>query len=122
MTGHVPVLLDEVIEALSPRDDAHYVDGTFGGGGYARAILDRAELPRTGDRPRSRCDRARAPDGAALRRPPDAGARPYSELERLLAEAGEEATDGVVLDLGVSSFQLDQAERGFRSGSTDPSI
>jgi 16S rRNA (cytosine1402-N4)-methyltransferase len=113
MTGHVPVLLDEVIDALSPRDDAHYVDGTFGGGGYARAILDRANCRVLGiDRDPDAIARGRLMALHYEGRLTLALGR-YSELERLLAEAGEEATDGVVLDLGVSSFQLDQAERGF---------
>ena len=43
MTGHVPVLMNEVVDALQPRDGGRYVDGTFGGGGYTTAILDRAE-------------------------------------------------------------------------------
>ena len=43
MTGHVPVLMNEVVDALQPRDGGRYVDGTFGGGGYASAILDRAK-------------------------------------------------------------------------------
>ncbi|HUO92977.1 MAG TPA: 16S rRNA (cytosine(1402)-N(4))-methyltransferase RsmH [Rhizomicrobium sp.] len=111
--GHIPVLLSEVIEALSPRDGAHYVDGTFGGGGYARAVLDSAKCSVLG-----------------IDQDPDAIARGqlmalhyegrltlalgrYSEMERLLADAGHTRTDGVVLDLGISSFQIDQAERGF---------
>ncbi len=111
--NHVPVLLGEVLEALNPRDGAHYIDGTFGGGGYARAILDAAKCR-----------------VLAIDRDPDAMMRGrlmalhyegrltlalgrYSEMDRLLFEAGEKATDGVVLDLGVSSFQLDEAGRGF---------
>jgi 16S rRNA (cytosine1402-N4)-methyltransferase len=120
--SHIPVLLAEVVEALSPRDGGHYVDGTFGGGGYARAILDSAKCSVLG-----------------IDQDPDAIARGklmalhyegrltlalgrYSEMERLLADAGEEKTDGVVLDLGISSFQIDQAERGFsfRAGLDGP--
>jgi 16S rRNA (cytosine1402-N4)-methyltransferase len=110
---HVPVLLDEVIEALAPRDGAHYIDGTFGGGGYARALLDRADCRVLGiDRDPDAIRR-----GAALvRRYPGrlALARGrFSAMEQILAREGETATDGVVLDLGVSSFQLEDKARGF---------
>ena len=111
--GHVPVLLAEVIEALALRDGGNYVDGTFGGGGYTRAMLDAAKCRVLG-----------------IDRDPDAIARGgklaakyngrltlaqgrFSELDVLLERAGETGSDGVVLDLGVSSFQIDQAERGF---------
>ena len=107
--GHAPVLLTEVLEALKPRDGGRYVDGTFGGGGYTRAILDAADCK-----------------VIAIDRDPDAIARGqklaaqyesrlqlvrgnFSDLDTLV----EGQTDGVVLDLGVSSFQFDQAERGF---------
>ena len=43
MSGHIPVMLNEVLELLQPRDGAHYVDGTFGGGGYSTAILEAAD-------------------------------------------------------------------------------
>ncbi len=109
--GHAPVLLQEVLLALSPRDGGHYIDGTFGGGGYTRAILNSAQCTVT-----------------AIDRDPDAIARGasliaefpdrlklvhgnFSELDGLFDTV--QKADGIVLDLGVSSFQLDQAERGF---------
>lgn len=111
--SHVPVLLDEVMEALAPHDGAHYIDGTFGGGGYARALLDRVECRVLGiDRDPDAIQR-----GVALaRRYPDrlelARGR-FSAMEQILARRGETGTDGVMLDLGVSSFQLEEDARGF---------
>ncbi|HJS45860.1 MAG TPA: 16S rRNA (cytosine(1402)-N(4))-methyltransferase RsmH [Rhizomicrobium sp.] len=108
MSGHIPVMLAEVLEALSPRDGAQYVDGTFGGGGYASAILEAADCRVLG-----------------IDRDPDAIARGQALVKRfggrLTLVQGEfsrmdeftQATDGVVLDLGVSSFQFDQPARGF---------
>jgi 16S rRNA (cytosine1402-N4)-methyltransferase len=113
MNGHAPVMLAEVLDAVRPQDGARYVDGTFGGGGYTRAILDSADC-----------------SVVAIDRDPDAIARGkalqaqyagrlmlisgnFSEMDSLLAETGGTETDGVVLDLGVSSFQFDEAERGF---------
>ena len=112
--GHLPVMLSEVLEALAPRDGATYLDGTFGGGGYARAILDAAP----------RCTLF------AIDRDPDAIARGaalaarfpgrlhllqgrFGDMLSLLEGEGVASLDGVVLDLGVSSFQLDEPERGF---------
>jgi len=120
MSGHVPVLLKEVLEALSPRDGAHYIDGTFGGGGYSRAILEACDCRVLG-----------------IDRDPDAIARgeqlaalypgrltlvhgSFSEMDRLLAAAGEAGTNGVVLDLGVSSFQFDEPARGFSFRADGP--
>jgi 16S rRNA (cytosine1402-N4)-methyltransferase len=110
---HRPVLLAEVIEALSPRDGAIYVDGTFGAGGYSRALLDAAQCTVW-----------------AIDRDPDAvkGALPlldryagrlhivqgrFGDMFDLLNARGVDAVQGVALDLGVSSMQLDRAERGF---------
>lgn len=120
MTGHVPVMLDEVCEALAPRDGGLYLDGTFGGGGYARAILDAA-----------RCTLF------AIDRDPHAIARgaalaaamagrlhliegSFGDMLSLLAGRGVAALDGIVLDLGVSSFQIDTPERGFSFRSDGP--
>jgi 16S rRNA (cytosine1402-N4)-methyltransferase len=111
--SHVPVLLSEVVEALSPRNGAHYVDGTFGGGGYTRAILDTAKCSVLGiDQDPDAIARGKLMALTYEGRLTLAFGR-YSEMERLLAGTGEEKTDGVVLDLGISSFQIDQAERGF---------
>ena len=111
--GHVPVLLAEVLEALNPRNGAHYVDGTFGGGGYARAILDSARCRVLGiDQDPDAIARGSLMALAYEGRLTLALGR-YSDMERLLADAGDSKTDGVVLDLGISSFQIDQAERGF---------
>ncbi|HEY3148008.1 MAG TPA: 16S rRNA (cytosine(1402)-N(4))-methyltransferase RsmH [Dongiaceae bacterium] len=112
-TPHRPVLLTEVIEALSPRDGAIYVDGTFGAGGYSRALLEAAHCT-----------------VFAIDRDPDAvkGAAPlidrypgrlhilqgrFGDMFELLGARGIDAVQGVALDLGVSSMQLDQPERGF---------
>jgi len=104
--GHAPVLLQEMLDALAPRNGAHYIDGTFGGGGYSRAILDSADCRVLG-----------------IDRDPDAIARGAELVTRYagrLENAGETGSDGVVLDLGVSSFQLDQAERGFSFRADGP--
>lgn len=107
-SGHVPVMLAEVLAALSPRDGERYVDGTFGGGGYSRAILEAADCRVLG-----------------IDRDPDAIARGQKLVDafggRLSLVQGEfsrmgdfaEESDGIVLDLGVSSFQFDEPARGF---------
>ena len=108
MSGHLPVMLSEVLEMLSPRDGASYIDGTFGGGGYASAILEAADCKLLG-----------------IDRDPDAIARGQALVQqfagRLTLVLGEFSSmdslagpsDGVVLDLGVSSFQFDTPARGF---------
>jgi 16S rRNA (cytosine1402-N4)-methyltransferase len=113
MSGHLPVMLPEMLAMLAPRDGGRYLDGTFGGGGYARAILQAAACTLYAiDR-----DPEAIARGAAL-----LTAHPgrlhltlgrFGEMLPLLREAGVERLDGVVLDLGVSSFQLDAPERGF---------
>jgi 16S rRNA (cytosine1402-N4)-methyltransferase len=113
MSGHTPVMLAEVLEALDPQEGGHYIDGTFGGGGYARAILDAADCSVLGI--------DRDPEAAARGR--DVAARydgrlsiaegNFAEMDMLFAEQHGGASNGVVLDLGVSSFQLDEPERGF---------
>lgn len=118
--GHTPVLLAEVLDALAPCDGAHYIDGTFGGGGYARAILARADCGVLAiDRDPDAISR-----GAELRKEfPGrlvlAQGR-FSEMEQFLAAEGATGSDGVVLDLGVSSFQLDEAARGFSFRADGP--
>jgi 16S rRNA (cytosine1402-N4)-methyltransferase len=118
--GHIPVLLKDVLEALSPRDGGHYVDGTFGGGGYARAILEAADCRVLGiDRDPAAIERGRTlaalyPGRLTLVH----GA--FSRLDEYLAATGMAQTDGVVLDLGVSSFQFDEPERGFSFRADGP--
>jgi 16S rRNA (cytosine1402-N4)-methyltransferase len=120
MTGHVSVLLDEVLAAISPRDGALYIDGTFGGGGYTRALLETAACrvfaidcdPDAVARGQAMAARYQGRLAIVLGR--------FSEMQSLLAAAGESDSDGVVLDLGVSSFQLDEAERGFSFKSDGP--
>jgi 16S rRNA (cytosine1402-N4)-methyltransferase len=118
--NHVPVLLDEVLTALEPRDKALYIDGTFGAGGYTRAILSAAECRVLGiDR-----DPDVRPVGDDLKRA--SGGRfvlveaPFSAMREVVADAGGVQVDGIVLDLGVSSMQLDQAERGFSFSRAGP--
>jgi len=119
--GHVPVMLAEVLATLGPQDGATYLDATFGGGGYARAILEAAPGCTV----------------FAIDRDPDAIARGaalaqafagrlhlvegrFGDMLSLLRDRGIATLDGVVMDLGVSSFQLDQAERGFSFRADGP--
>lgn len=110
---HRPVMLAEVLQALQPCDGGVYVDGTFGAGGYTRAILAAADCRVYAiDR-----DPAAIRDGRELEQA-HAGRLTliegrFSEMAEHLAGQGVEAVDGVVLDLGVSSMQLDEPERGF---------
>ena len=110
---HIPVLGRQAVEMLSPRDGGIYVDATFGAGGYSRAILDTAGTLVIGiDRDRSAItggfdlvDRS----NGRLTLVEDK----FSNLAGICAAQGIDAVDGVVMDVGVSSMQLDEAERGF---------
>jgi 16S rRNA (cytosine1402-N4)-methyltransferase len=110
---HVPVLARAALEHLAPRDGGLYVDGTFGAGGYTAAILAAAKTQVIGiDRDRDAVARGAELVDAAGGRLTLVEAR-FSELEAVLRKFSHQAADGVVLDLGVSSMQLDQAARGF---------
>jgi len=111
-TGHVPVMLDEVVEGLAVRADGTYLDGTFGRGGHARAVL--ARLGPHGklllmDRDTTAVSIAREEFGGDARVAVRHGN--FADLATWDATAG--GLDGVLLDLGVSSPQLDEAARGF---------
>lgn len=112
-TPHIPVLLNEVVESIAPKDGGVYVDGTFGAGGYTRAVLDAADCT-----------------VYAIDRDPDAireGQKlvdaykgrlhllhgTFGEMAELVRDEGVDFVDGVMLDIGVSSMQIDRAERGF---------
>ncbi len=120
MMWHVPVMLPEVLRYLAPAAGETLLDGTFGGGGYAAAILDAAPCTLW-----------------AIDRDPDAIARGaalaarhqgrlhlvqgrFGDMLALLSARGVSALDGVVLDLGVSSFQIDDPARGFSFRSDGP--
>ncbi len=109
---HVPVLLAEVLDALGPRDGGIYVDATFGGGGYSRALLATVDCRVVAiDRDPEAVARGRELEREEPRFTMIEGR--FGELDRLLAERGIGAVDGIVFDLGLSSFQLAAAERGF---------
>lgn len=118
--NHVPVMLPDVVRLMAPRAGGVYLDGTFGGGGYAAALLE-----------------AMSCTVWAIDRDPDAIARgatlaarypgrlhliqgQFGDMLALLAENGVAALDGVMLDLGVSSFQLDDPARGFSFRTDGP--
>jgi 16S rRNA (cytosine1402-N4)-methyltransferase len=120
VNAHLPVLLDEVVAALAPRDGAIYVDGTFGAGGYARALLERARCRVLGiDRDPAAVARGRALEAEFPGRLTVAEGR-FGEMEAVLAAEGLGEVDGVALDLGVSSPQLDEPERGFSFRADGP--
>lgn len=117
--SHNPVMLAEMLGALEPRNGARYLDATFGAGGYTRAILDAADC-----------------SVVAIDRDPDAIVRAgdlstygdrftivcgcFGDMEQLLAQVGITRLDGIVMDLGLSSPQIDNADRGFSFRSDGP--
>ncbi|MDP1626966.1 16S rRNA (cytosine(1402)-N(4))-methyltransferase RsmH [Parvibaculum sp.] len=112
-TPHVPVMLADVLDVLKPRDGGLYVDGTFGAGGYTRAILGAADCAVLAiDRDPTAIVRGRALATEFAGRLTLIEGR-FGDMERLVRALGHASVDGVVLDIGVSSMQLDQAERGF---------
>ena len=111
---HIPVLLDEVIAALHIGAGERHVDGTFGAGGYTRAMIAAGAQVCAIDRDPDAIAAGRVLSKAAL----ENGALTliegrFSELETILGDAGLVPVDGITLDIGVSSMQLDQADRGF---------
>ena len=110
---HISVLLSEVLSILKPQDGEVFVDGTFGAGGYSRAILEAANCKVIGvdrdpraialgrEMEREFSGRLTVLDGC------------YADMEALLREINVPKVDGVTLDIGVSSMQIDEAERGF---------
>ncbi|MBS0347081.1 MAG: 16S rRNA (cytosine(1402)-N(4))-methyltransferase RsmH [Proteobacteria bacterium] len=108
---HITVLLEEAVAALAIKPDGVYVDGTFGRGGHSRAIL--ARLGPQGRLIAFDRDPVAIAAGQAVSDPRfELVHAPFSDFAEALAERGIERVDGVLLDLGVSSPQLDEAERG----------
>jgi len=117
---HIPVLLREVLDVLTPRDGAVYVDATFGAGGYSAAFLEAAQCTVWGvDRDPDAVGRA---EGLMQRYPGRLTVIKgcYGDLTQLLAGAGVRAVDGIAFDLGVSSMQLDEPGRGFTFRADGP--
>jgi 16S rRNA (cytosine1402-N4)-methyltransferase len=116
---HIPVLLDEVIAALDPKPGDVIVDATFGAGGYTRAILDKGAQVHAFDR-----DPDAIANGAAMVAEYEdrltLHPHRFSQMVAALRDAGVVRVDGVVMDIGVSSMQLDQAERGFAFSHDGP--
>ncbi|MDG2003604.1 MAG: 16S rRNA (cytosine(1402)-N(4))-methyltransferase RsmH [Novosphingobium sp.] len=122
---HIPVLIDEVMAALRPQAGTLLVDATFGAGGYTRRLLDAGAMVHAFDRD---------PDAIAAARedreswpeldedPPRLvlHSRCFSEMVATLAEAGVTRVDGIAMDIGVSSMQLDQPARGFAFAADGP--
>jgi 16S rRNA (cytosine1402-N4)-methyltransferase len=112
-TRHIPVLGAESVAMLKPRDGGIYVDATFGAGGYSRAILDAADTRVIG------IDRDRTAVAGGFDLVDSSNGRltlvedRFSNLAEVCAAQGASRVDGVVMDVGVSSMQVDEAGRGF---------
>ena len=110
---HIPVMLSEVLHALEPKSGAIIVDGTFGAGGYSKAILEAAECEVFAiDRDPEAVAAGRALAAKFPGRLKLVAGR-FGAMDEIVNRQGIEAVDGVALDLGVSSMQLDEPERGF---------
>ena len=111
---HVSVLLNETIDALAVKPDGIYVDGTAGGGGHSHALAvrldpERGRLIATDRDPEA----VRAASERLAGLPAEVVHAEFSDMRRVLEERGISRADGIMLDIGVSSHQLDAAERGF---------
>lgn len=121
MITHIPVLLNEVIEMLSPKNGGLYFDGTFGGGGYSSMILNAANCNLIA------CDRDEHVKNIADEFSQKYGSRfrffhqKFSEIKSIMDENyHNQKLDGLVLDLGLSNFQITDASRGFSFKSCGP--
>ena len=109
---HIPVMLNEVINSLNIKPDGIYVDGTAGGAGHSSEIAKRLTtgkliaLDRDPDAVKTASERLQGYPAEVVK-------SNFSEMDRVLNSMGIDAVDGILLDLGVSSYQLDSAERGF---------
>jgi 16S rRNA (cytosine1402-N4)-methyltransferase len=117
---HIPVLGREVLTSLQPREGGIYVDATFGAGGYSRAILQTAQTRVIG------IDRDRTAIAGGFELVDQSNGRltlvedRFSNLAEVCSAQGVTAVDGVVMDIGVSSMQLDEAGRGFSFRADGP--
>jgi 16S rRNA (cytosine1402-N4)-methyltransferase len=118
--AHIPVLLEEVVDALAIAPGETHVDGTFGAGGYSKAILEKgAARVFAFDRDPEAIEGGMAlaaSSGGRLTLVPDR----FSRMRQALSDHGVDSVDGVTLDIGVSSMQLDQAARGFSFQADGP--
>lgn len=111
--SHKPVLFDEAIQSLNIQPDGVYIDGTAGGGGHSSAILERLDggtllsIDQDPDAIRTVTERFRGRPGSVIRQ------ANFAEMAGVAAELNLVPVDGVLLDIGVSSYQLDNPERGF---------
>jgi 16S rRNA (cytosine1402-N4)-methyltransferase len=118
---HIPVLLDEVLAALAPAPGTVIVDATFGAGGYTRALLDAGATVHAFDRDPDAIEAGRTwPETNET--PPRLVLHPrrFSEMVSTLADFGIARVDGIAMDIGVSSMQLDQPLRGFAFAADGP--
>ena len=117
---HVPVLRDEVVDALAIVPGETHVDGTFGAGGYTKAILDKGAarvFAFDRDPDAIQCGEGlAASSGGRLTLVPER----FSRMRQALSDRGVDSVDGVTLDIGVSSMQLDRPERGFSFQADGP--
>lgn len=110
--NHIPVMLNECLEGLNISPDGIYIDGTCGGAGHSREIAKRLDtgrligIDRDPDAVMTASERLSGLNAEVVR-------GNYSDMKAKAAELGIDAVDGILLDLGVSSYQLDTAERGF---------
>ncbi len=121
-SAHVPVMLDEVLNLLQPRSGGRYVDATFGGGGHTRALLERSGpggRVLALDADLEAIARARALADQFPRRLEIAQGN-FRDIEAIARGVHFDEVDGVLMDLGLSSFQLNRADRGFSFQHSGP--